>query len=175
MPVVGPPISSPQLGSVRQYRVRGVDLTNPADPITSAWSAVASPSPGPTTLFHCFLSDPTDQTSGAQFDMLTDWKPLIHEEDTIYYALGRPFAIKSTAGTKGISGTVEATTLTYPAWLRIRALLESTAVLLLQLPAEQFYIMLDGDRTGDVLLSTMARTDFNQIKHQFIYKAAAMP
>jgi len=174
MPFFGPPAVPATVGTPRLYRARGVAVSG-GSPLPGAWSAPISPSPGPTTQYHYFLSDPTDPTSGAQFDLMTDWKPLIHEENTIYYAIGRAEAIKSSAGTKGMSGTMEATTTTYAAWQRIVALLKSTAVLLLQTPVDQYYLTLDGDRTGDVLLATYGRTDFSQVKHQFVYVAAARP
>jgi hypothetical protein len=176
MPVVGPPVPGPiTVGNVRQYRARGVDNTDPANPLPGNWSSIATPSPGPTTQYHWFLSDPTDQTSGAQFDMQTDWKPNINEQDTLYYPIGRKFPVKSTLGVYGQGGIVEAATTTFAAWQAIVALLKGTQVLLLQGPFGQYYISLTGPRIADANLATIGRIDFNLIKQLFTYNQANKP
>jgi hypothetical protein len=162
------------VGSVRQYRVRGVGIVGGLS-IPGTWSSVVSPSTPPSTMNHWFLSDPTDPTSGAQFDLMTDPKLTVHEEDTIYYPLGRTTGIKASGGTKGVGGTVEATTTTYAAWQAILALMAGTQTLLLQAPVGQYYISLDSDRPADIGLSTFGRTDFSLVKHSMTFVGATIP
>ena len=159
LPVDSPPISfydyEAPPGNVRLYRA----IRTATSPL--GYGTVSSPYSDSydvetTSISRWFLLDPTDpSTSSGPLDLGSDWQPNTHEEATVFYPLGRPHGVKSTDGTKGRDGTITLLGTGYPARDAVRALLESTVVMLLQGPHDSVYLITNGDRGQNVILSTV--------------------
>jgi hypothetical protein len=164
-----------QPGVQRSYRARGNGVSATITTfVVGSWSNTATATT--TTNGYVYLSDPTVPESAVQCLLGSDWQPVIHEELTIYYPIGRDTAVKSTNGTKGIGGTVTLRTSTTAARKALLALLAQTDTLFLQLPEEAYYITTSGDRTGTALASTLAGPQgFSQSDVSVPYLEAAKP
>ena len=165
-------------GVVRSYRARVQGLSgipSVAAIVPGAWSAVESDA-ATSTQGKVFIQDPLDPTTAVGCVLTGDWKLTIPEKMQRYFPIGRKFGIKATDGTKGIGGSVDLQVSNHDDRLRLLALLAGTQTMLLQLPAEQYYISIDGDRTGSVTWPTMGETDDFELSNIAVpYVQAAMP
>jgi len=163
-------------GTPRVYRARvsaysaqyGVE-------IIGTWSATATPPPTSTNGF-AYLFDPTNPSGAVCGVVEGTWKGSIHESATRYWPIGRPYAAKSSDGTKGVGGTVPLRTTTKAQFDRLIALAEESGILCLVLPLERYYITLTGDRKLSVTATTLsAPTGFYHAKTTLPYLEQARP
>lgn len=164
-----------QPGVQRSYRARGSGVSAAiTTQVVGLWSATATATT--STADWVYLSDPTVPGSAVQCLLNGDWQPVIHEELTLYYPIGRQTGIKSTDGTKGISGTVDLLTSTVAARHALEALVEQADTLYLQLPVEGHYITTSADRAGAVLATTLSGPfGFSRGNYSVPYIAASKP
>jgi hypothetical protein len=151
-------------GVVAQYRARVVGYSAGISRyVVSLWSAMV------------WISDPTTPHSAVGCLLDSDWSPVIHEEMQVYYPIGRANGVKSTDGTKGLSGSVSLLTSTDAQRKSLEALLAGTETLLLQLPTESHYVAIDGDRQGSVLWTTQGVKAFSRSSISFAYIEVPAP
>ena len=100
----------------------------------------------------------------VNFMMDPDWQPAINEPNAgIFYPLGNSFGVKSTDGTKGISGTLTIVTTSDAMEATVMTLLQSTNQLTLTMPNGTSYgIVWDGQaRKGKKPFSLMTWQPIN--------------
>lgn len=147
------------------YRVRVVGI----DPgtgiaVVGPWSNVVIVADATCNAMY-FLMDPTNPTETVcALTISDDWAKVTHQVGTTFYALGRPNAIKSVDGTKGVwDGTWKFFTTDIPTRNRLRDLLAADVTMLLQSPlGEQGYIQTDPqtDPTEGVAKETVTTMPF---------------
>lgn len=92
------------------------------------------------------------------FMMNPDWKPVIHEEGSLWYPFGYGYAVKSTDGTKGVGGILTIASTSDAMDTTVKTLLQSNNLLKLVMPnADVYYLIWDPatDRKGTSLFSLM--------------------
>ena len=96
------------------------------------------------------------------FLMNPAWLPKVHQVGQVWYPLGYPYAVVSSDGTKGVSGSLTVVATSHDMDLACQALFASTNVLKLSLPTgETYYIAWDpaADRQGNLPFSYMDNPD----------------
>jgi hypothetical protein len=76
--------------------------------------------------------------------MEANWEPAINEIGGVYYPLGNAYAVISTDGTKGISGTLTIVSIDDDMDYDVQAMLQSSNIKLLTMPnGDEYYVVFD--------------------------------